>query len=138
MTVPHRIPLHPRFRALRTRTLAVILVPLVIVLGTPRVLASPKDAAGDPSGGDWVYADHDLAGTRYSHLKQTALEVCRTWGLSRASSGYTTTSLLRLAVGIPRLRSSASPENEPAEEFDGRSQKEPVDPQPGLDSRTSA
>src|SRR5260370_13338472 len=23
-----------------------------------------------PDGGDWLYADHDLAGTRYSHLKQ--------------------------------------------------------------------
>ena len=26
--------------------------------------------ASDSSGGDWVYVDHDLAGTRYSHLKQ--------------------------------------------------------------------
>jgi hypothetical protein len=26
--------------------------------------------AGDASGGDWVYVDHDLGGTRYSHLKQ--------------------------------------------------------------------
>jgi alcohol dehydrogenase (cytochrome c) len=34
------------------------------------VLASPKSAGGDSSGGDWVYVDHDLAGTRHSPLKQ--------------------------------------------------------------------
>jgi alcohol dehydrogenase (cytochrome c) len=43
---------------------------LVLVLGTSHVLASPRDVAGDSSGGDWVYVDHDLEGTRYSHLKQ--------------------------------------------------------------------
>ncbi len=47
----------------------VILLAFVLVLGTSHVLASPQGVASD-SGGDWVYVDHDLAGTRYSHLKQ--------------------------------------------------------------------
>jgi hypothetical protein len=59
MTVPHCIQLHPRFTALWTRTLTAILVALVFVFGTSHVLS-------DSSGGDWVYVDHDLAGTRYS------------------------------------------------------------------------
>jgi alcohol dehydrogenase (cytochrome c) len=48
----------------------IVLVATILVLGTPLVLASPTGIAGDSSGGDWVYVDHDLAGTRYSHLKQ--------------------------------------------------------------------
>jgi hypothetical protein len=63
MTVPHPIRLHPHFTALWTRTLTAIPVALVLVFGAP-----PQGIAGDSGGGDWVYADHDLAGTRYSHL----------------------------------------------------------------------
>ena len=61
MTVPHRIRLHP---------LTAILGALVLVFGISHVLASPQGIAGESSGGDWVYVDHDLAGTRYSPLKQ--------------------------------------------------------------------
>src|SRR5271154_6898027 len=70
MTVAHRIQLHPRFSALWTRALTAILVALVLVFGTSPVLASPQGIATDSSDGDWLYVDHDLAGTRYSHLKQ--------------------------------------------------------------------
>ena len=61
MTVPHRI---------WTRVLTAILVAPAFGLGASHVLASPKGAAGESSGGDWVYVDHDLAGTRHSPLKQ--------------------------------------------------------------------
>ena len=43
---------------------------LVLVPGTSPVSAASHDAANNPGGGDWVYVDHDLAGTRYSRLKQ--------------------------------------------------------------------
>jgi alcohol dehydrogenase (cytochrome c) len=42
----------------------------VLVFGTPRIQATPKGIAGDSGAGDWIYVDHDLAGTRYSHLKE--------------------------------------------------------------------
>src|ERR1700758_5806097 len=49
---------------------ALILVAFVLVFGTSHVFGSPKGIVTDSDGGDWVYVDHDLAGTRYSHLKQ--------------------------------------------------------------------
>jgi alcohol dehydrogenase (cytochrome c) len=55
MAVPHRIQ---------------ILAAFVLVFGTSHVLAAPKGTAGDSRDGDWAYVDHDLAGTRYSSLKQ--------------------------------------------------------------------
>ena len=58
VTVPHRIQLTTLF-----------VVP-ILFFGASHVLAAPEDIAGDSSGGDWVYADHDVAGTRYSPLKQ--------------------------------------------------------------------
>src|ERR1700724_940969 len=70
MTVPHRNQLHPHFTAPGTKALTAILVTLVLVFGTSHVLASPQGIASDSSGGDWAYVDHDLAGTRYSPLKQ--------------------------------------------------------------------
>src|ERR1700758_1186173 len=48
----------------------LILVGLVLALGTSRVYASSQELAGKSDIGDWLYVDHDLAGTRYSHLKQ--------------------------------------------------------------------
>src|SRR6202041_1445232 len=60
----------PHLTALWTRTLTTILVAPVFAFGTSHALASPQGIASDSSGGDWVYVDHDLAGTRYSHLKQ--------------------------------------------------------------------
>jgi alcohol dehydrogenase (cytochrome c) len=62
---PKMTRLRPHFTSLWTRTFTAILV-----LGTSHVLASPQGSASKPNGGDWVYVDHDLAGTRYSHLKQ--------------------------------------------------------------------
>ena len=65
MTVSYRI---------WTRVLAAILVALAFGLGASQVLASPESAATDSSGSDWVYVDHDLAGTRHSPLKQITTE----------------------------------------------------------------
>jgi alcohol dehydrogenase (cytochrome c) len=65
MTVSYRI---------WTRVLAAILVALAFGLGASQVFASPESAATDSSGGDWVYVDHDLAGTRHSPLKQITTE----------------------------------------------------------------
>src|SRR5580698_1687840 len=48
----------------------MIPVALAALFGTSHALASPKGAATDSNSGDWVYVDHDLAGTRYSRLKQ--------------------------------------------------------------------
>src|SRR5258708_14117359 len=61
MSVPHRI---------WTRTLTGILVAPGVVFGEEHGLASPQGIASGSSGGDWIYVDHDLAGTRYSPLKQ--------------------------------------------------------------------
>jgi alcohol dehydrogenase (cytochrome c) len=61
MTVPHRI---------WTRALAAILVADAFGSGASLVLASSKSVATDSTGGDWLYVDHDLAGTRYSGLTQ--------------------------------------------------------------------
>jgi alcohol dehydrogenase (cytochrome c) len=70
MTVPHRIRPHRHCAMLWTRMLTAILVAPVIVFATAQPPASAEGIAGDSSDGDWVYVDHDLAGTRYSHLKQ--------------------------------------------------------------------
>src|ERR1700690_832065 len=53
--------------ALATRC---VLIGLALVSGTLPAPAATPDLADNSSGGDWVYADHDLAGTRYSHEKQ--------------------------------------------------------------------
>ena len=47
-----------------------IAVGAVLVFGTSPVSAASQHLASNSDGGDWVYVDHDLAGTRYSHLKQ--------------------------------------------------------------------
>jgi len=65
MTVPNRIWI---------KVLTAILVAPAFGLGASHVLASPKGTATESSGGDWVYVDHDLAGTRYSHLNQITLK----------------------------------------------------------------
>jgi alcohol dehydrogenase (cytochrome c) len=70
MTVPYRIRRRPHFTAPGSMTLTETLVAVLLAFGTPHALASTEGIAGDPSGGDWVYVDHDLAGTRYSQLKQ--------------------------------------------------------------------
>jgi alcohol dehydrogenase (cytochrome c) len=49
---------------------ALVLVGFLLVFGTSAAKAPSQDLAGTSDGGDWPYVDHDLAGTRYSHLKQ--------------------------------------------------------------------
>jgi hypothetical protein len=79
----HRMFTHADAKALRqltlwTRSLTAIVVAFVLVLGTSHARASPQAIASDSSVGDWVYVDHDLAGTRYSGLQQiTAKNVSR-------------------------------------------------------------
>jgi alcohol dehydrogenase (cytochrome c) len=70
MRAPHRIQRQAHFTALGTRTLSLILSAFVVVFGTSYAFGSPREMVNDPDSGDWVYVDHDLAGTRYSHLKQ--------------------------------------------------------------------
>jgi len=71
MSIPHR-RLHRRFTRVPTGMLSAVLAVGLFVAGTPRGQASPKAGAGagNAGAGDWVYVDHDLAGTRYSHLKE--------------------------------------------------------------------
>jgi alcohol dehydrogenase (cytochrome c) len=49
---------------------AVLILVFVLVFGTLPVNASSEELAGKSADGDWLYVDHDLEGTRYSHLKQ--------------------------------------------------------------------
>jgi alcohol dehydrogenase (cytochrome c) len=70
MRAPHRIQHQPHFTALGARVLTIILNAFILVSGTSHAVGSPKEMISDPDSGDWVYVDHDLAGTRYSHLKQ--------------------------------------------------------------------
>src|SRR6267154_3470593 len=65
-----RIQLHPHLKAFSARALTAILLGLVLVVGASRVPAASKDLASNLDGSDWGYVDHDLAGTRYSPLKQ--------------------------------------------------------------------
>jgi alcohol dehydrogenase (cytochrome c) len=58
MTVPQRI------------RLTANVVALVLVFSAAHVRAARQGVAAGSSSGDWVYVDHDLAGTRYSSLKQ--------------------------------------------------------------------
>jgi len=46
------------------------LIAFALVFGTSPMPAASQDLAGNSDGGDWVYVDHDLAGTRYSPEKQ--------------------------------------------------------------------
>src|SRR3984957_9603085 len=48
----------------------MIPVAMILAFGTSQVPASQHGNAADSSGGDWTYVDHDIAGTRYSRLKQ--------------------------------------------------------------------
>jgi alcohol dehydrogenase (cytochrome c) len=49
---------------------STILVGLAVVLGVSYAIASRQGAVNKPDDSDWLYVDHDLAGTRYSYLKQ--------------------------------------------------------------------
>lgn len=41
-----------------------------VVFGMSYAFAPGQNTVSKPNGGDWLYVDHDLAGTRYSPLKQ--------------------------------------------------------------------
>jgi hypothetical protein len=51
---------------------------LAVVLGVSYAIASRQGVVNKPDYGDRLYVDYDLAGTRYSHLKQitTTWPVC--------------------------------------------------------------
>ena len=66
MSFPHRRQLHPHSPTVSTGMLAVGL----LFFGAVGVHAASKAGNGDSGAGDWVYVDHDLAGTRYSRLKE--------------------------------------------------------------------
>jgi hypothetical protein len=44
----------------------------VVVFGVSYAIAFAQAAVSKPDGNDWLYVDHDLAGTRHSPLKQAA------------------------------------------------------------------
>ena len=49
---------------------SLFVVGFVLIFGATPVAAASLDLASNSDGGDWAYVDHDLAGDRYSHLKQ--------------------------------------------------------------------
>src|SRR6202166_4967112 len=56
--------------SMQSKSISTILVAVAVVLGGSYAIASRRGAVNKPDEGDWLYVDHDLAGTRYSHLKQ--------------------------------------------------------------------
>jgi alcohol dehydrogenase (cytochrome c) len=60
----------PNEASVGMRSITGVLCGCLLSFGTALVLASPQGIASAPNGGDWLYVDHDLAGTRYSPLKQ--------------------------------------------------------------------
>src|ERR1700719_1671323 len=59
-----------RTRRTFMKSKSTILVGLAAVLGVSYAIASRQGAVNKPDDSDWLYVDHDLAGTRYSYLKQ--------------------------------------------------------------------
>jgi alcohol dehydrogenase (cytochrome c) len=55
---------------MQSRLLSTILAASAVVFGMSYAIASREGAVSKPDGSDWLYVDHDLAGTRYSPLKQ--------------------------------------------------------------------
>jgi alcohol dehydrogenase (cytochrome c) len=47
-----------------------ILLGFALVFGASPSAAAVQDLANNLDNGDWAYVDHDITGTRYSHLKQ--------------------------------------------------------------------
>ncbi len=54
---------------MQSKSASIILVAFAIVIGMSYAIAA-QGVLSKPDGGDWLYVDHDLAGTRYSPLKQ--------------------------------------------------------------------
>lgn len=59
---------------MKPERLAAIVVTFGIACGVSFAIASGQGTVSRTDGGDWSYADHDLAGTRYSPLKQITTE----------------------------------------------------------------
>jgi hypothetical protein len=55
---------------MQSKSLSTIFVGIVVVFGVSYAVASRQGAVSKPDGSDWLHVDHDLAGTRYSPLKQ--------------------------------------------------------------------
>jgi glucose dehydrogenase len=55
---------------MQSKSLPSILVGFAVVFDTSYAIASRQGAGSKPDGSDWLYVDHDLAGTRYSPLRQ--------------------------------------------------------------------
>src|SRR5882757_6577242 len=56
--------------SMQSKSLSTVLVAGAAVFGLSYAIASRPGAASKPDDSDWLYVDRDLAGTRYSHLKQ--------------------------------------------------------------------
>ena len=55
---------------MQSKLVSTIVVAFAVVFGMSYATASRQGAVSDPGGSDWLYVDHDLAGARYSPLKQ--------------------------------------------------------------------
>jgi alcohol dehydrogenase (cytochrome c) len=55
---------------MQSKSLSTIFVAFAVVFGMSYAIASRQDAVSAPDDSDWLYVDHDVAGTRYSPLKQ--------------------------------------------------------------------
>ena len=55
---------------MQSKSLSTIFVAFAVVFGMSYAIASRQGAASAPDDSDWLYVDHDVAGTRYSPLKQ--------------------------------------------------------------------
>ena len=53
---------------MHSKRLSTILVGSAVIFGVSYTIASQQRPVSKPDGGDWLYVDHDLAGTRYSPL----------------------------------------------------------------------
>jgi alcohol dehydrogenase (cytochrome c) len=59
---------------MQSKLLSANFVSFAVILGMSYAIASRQGPVGKPDGSDWLYVDHDLAGTRYSNLKQITTE----------------------------------------------------------------
>ena len=55
---------------MQSKWLSTILVGSAVIFGVSYTIASQQGPVSNPDSGDWLYVDHDLAGTRYSPLTQ--------------------------------------------------------------------
>jgi alcohol dehydrogenase (cytochrome c) len=55
---------------MQSKWLSTILVGSAVIFGVSYTVVSQQRPVSKLDGGDWLYVDHDLAGTRYSPLTQ--------------------------------------------------------------------